>query len=85
MREEFKCFLCDKQGLGWDKAGLMFVLKSLKLCKKHETELTEKLKTMPEAEPDVNKVMPDPTKKEFIPKPVEVKRDFNERQPGEEG
>lgn len=74
MTQEFKCFLCDKQGLGWDKDGLTFVLKSLKLCKKHETELTEKLKTMPEAEPDPNKT--------FVPKEVPTPKDFTQREPG---
>jgi hypothetical protein len=76
MAEEFKCFLCDKQGVGWDKQGLMFILKSLKLCKKHEKELTEKLKVMPDPEPEASA---------WVPKEVPTPKNFTEREAGQEG
>ncbi len=75
-----KCFWCDDKGEAktWDKNGIAFILKSLKLCPKHETELTEKLKLMPEVEPDINADV-------FVPKEVPIQKNYTEREPGEEG
>lgn len=56
--------------------GLKYLLDAGTLCKPHQAEAEEKLKGSKTVKPYVLKKEP------FVPKKVEVKRDYNEREPG---
>jgi hypothetical protein len=74
------CFLCDKHGVGWDKTSLGFVLRQLKLCAKHKTELEQKLAVMPD---DPVSQEPTITEPKFTPPPAKVKPDHQQRAAGD--
>lgn len=78
MDHKINCFLCGKPG-AWAKETLKWVLDSkIILCEPHKTKLKEDLKDYKleeKKEPILKTVVKN---KDFIPKKVDVPRDFTE-------
>ena len=81
-KEDYRCYLCDHPGNGWEVSALKWILNNMKLCQKHTNQITEKLKDQKEevVEPVIEKP------KSFLP-PIPEKpfKDYTDREPGEEG